>query len=361
MLCPNCRKECASGQKFCTSCGTRLDAVNPAPANQVGQSPASNQNPASGYQSNLGSGFQSNQTSGYQSNPPPFNPAGAPYVNGQAGSGSQPGGRRMLKADEVEYKIYGEDIQFVEIMLDPGETIIAEAGSMMYMDSSIQMDTIFGDGSGKEGNDFMGKLFSAGKRLISGESLFMTSFTNIGNVKRCLSFAAPYPGTVVPFDLGDYGGILICQRDSFLCAAKGISVGIAFQKKIGVGLFGGEGFIMQKLEGDGLAFMHAGGTIVRKDLQPGETLLLDTGCLVAITASVNYDIRFAGNIKTALFGGEGLALATLNGPGTVWLQSLPFSRLADRIYAASKGGGGRREEGSVLGNIGIGNFFGGNG
>jgi len=281
---------------------------------------------------------------------------------GANASGYAPsGGRRMQRADEVEYKIYGEDIQFVEIMLDPGETIIAEAGAMMYMDSSIKMDTIFGDGSGKEGNDLMGKLFSAGKRLITGESLFMTAFTNTSSVKRYVAFAAPYPGTVVPFDLSDYGGMLICQKDSFLCAAKGISVGIAFQRKIGVGLFGGEGFIMQKLEGDGLAFMHAGGAIIKKDLRPGETLLLDTGCLVAMSGSVNYDIQFIGSVKTALFGGEGLALATLTGPGTVWLQSLPFSRLADRIYSARKGGNTRgREESSILGGFGIGNFFGGN-
>lgn len=268
-------------------------------------------------------------------------------------------GAGMRRAHEVEFKIYGEDLQFVEIMLDPGETIVAEAGAMMYMDSVIQMETIFGDGSGKEGKDLMGKLFSAGKRVLTGESLFMTAFTNKGSGKKCVSFAAPYPGKVVPFDLTDVGGMLICQKDSFLCAAKGISVGIAFQKKIGVGLFGGEGFIMQKLEGDGLAFMHAGGTIIKKDLQPGETLKLDTGCLVALTKSVNYDIQFASGIKNALFGGEGLAMATLTGPGTVWLQSLPFSRLADRIYAASKGGGGRsREEGSLLGGIGIGSFFG---
>lgn len=267
---------------------------------------------------------------------------------------------RQRRADEVEFKIHGDDLQFVEIMLDPGETIIAEAGAMMYMDSAIKMETIFGDGSGKEGNDFMGKLFSAGKRVITGESLFMTSFTNSAGGKRCVSFAAPYPGKVVPFDLGDYGGTMICQKDAFLCAAKGVSVGIAFQKKIGVGLFGGEGFIMQKLEGDGLTFMHAGGTIIKKDLQANETIKLDTGCLVAMTKTINYDIQFANNIKTALFGGEGLALATLTGPGSVWLQSLPFSRLADRIYSASKGGGGKRkDEGSILGNIGIGTFFGG--
>lgn len=266
----------------------------------------------------------------------------------------------MRRAHEVEFMIHGEDLQFVEIMLDPGETIVAEAGAMMYMDSAIKMDTIFGDGSGKEGNDLVGKLFSAGKRVMTGESLFMTSFTNTGSGKRCVSFAAPYPGTVVPFDLTEYGGMMICQKDSFLCAAMGVSVDIAFQKKIGAGIFGGEGFIMQKLEGDGLVFMHAGGTIIKKDVQKGETIMLDTGCLVAMTRTVNYDIQFAGNIKNALFGGEGLALATLTGPGSIWLQSLPFSRLADRIYSASKSGGGKSKgEGSVLGNIGIGSLFGG--
>lgn len=268
-------------------------------------------------------------------------------------------GIRMQKAHEVEYTIHGEDLQFVEIMLDPGETIIAEAGAMMYMDSAIKMDTIFGDGSGKEGNDLKSKLFSAGKRMVTGESLFMTAFTNTGTVKKCVSFAAPYPGKVISFDLGDCGGTLICQKDSFLCAAKGISVGIAFQKKIGVGLFGGEGFIMQKLEGDGLAFMHAGGTIIKKELKPGEMIKLDTGCLVAMDQNVNYDIQFAGDIKNALFGGEGLVLATLSGPGSIWLQSLPFSRLADRIHAAGGKQGKGREEGSVLGNMGIGNLFGG--
>jgi uncharacterized protein (TIGR00266 family) len=286
---------------------------------------------------------------------------GAPSQGNSGGFVHQPAaaGIRMQKADEVEYKIHGEDLQFVEIMLDPGETIVAEAGAMMYMDSAIKMDTIFGDGSGKEGNDLKSKLFSAGKRLVTGESLFMTAFTNPGNVKKCVSFAAPYPGKVVPFDLGECGGTMICQKDSFLCAAKGITVGIAFQKKIGVGLFGGEGFIMQKLEGDGLTFMHAGGTIIKKELQPGETIKLDTGCLVAMTQTVNYDIQFAGDIKSALFGGEGLALATLTGPGSIWLQSLPFSRLADRINAASGKQGKGREEGSILGNMGIGNLLGG--
>ncbi len=265
---------------------------------------------------------------------------------------------RMKRADEVEFKIYGEDLQFVEIMLDPGETVVAEAGGMMYMDSEIKMDTIFGDGSGRdEGKGVMDKLLSAGKRMITGESLFMTTFTNSGHEKKCVSFAAPYPGCIIPLDLTEVGGTLIGQKDSFLCAAKGISIGIAFQKKIGVGLFGGEGFIMQKLEGDGLVFMHAGGTIIKKDLAPGETLMLDTGCLVALTKTVNYDVQFSGDVKTALFGGEGLVLATLKGPGTVWLQSLPFSRMADRIISAGRKGGKGKEEGSILGNVGIGNLL----
>jgi len=278
------------------------------------------------------------------------------------GSPALPGGgqpARMKRADEVEFKIYGEDLQFVEIMLDPGETVVAEAGGMMYMDSAIRMDTVFGDGSGRdEGRGMMGKLASAGKRVLTGESLFMTAFTNAAHEKKCVSFAAPYPGQVIPFDLTEVGGTLVCQKDSFLCAAKGISVGIAFQKKIGVGLFGGEGFIMQKLEGDGLAFMHAGGAIIKKELAPGETLKLDTGCLVALTKTVSYDVQFSGDVKTALFGGEGLVLATLTGPGTVWLQSLPFSRMADRIISAGRKGGKGKEEGSVLGNMGIGNIFG---
>lgn len=266
----------------------------------------------------------------------------------------------MQRAHEVEFKVVGEDLQFVEILLDPGETIIAEAGGMMYMDSDIKMEAIFGDGSKSDSHDLKSKLFSAGKRLLTGESLFMTSFTNAGAQKRRVAFAAPYPGRVIPFDLTHYNGTLICQKDAFLCAAKGISIGIAFQKKIGVGLFGGEGFIMQRLEGDGLAFMHAGGMITQMELQSGEKLVLDTGCLVAMTQTVNYDIQFTGNIKTALFGGEGLMLTTLTGPGTVWLQSLPFSRLADRIVSASHAGRSGKEEGSLLGNIGIGNIFGGN-
>ena len=266
----------------------------------------------------------------------------------------------MKKMDEVEFTIYGDDMQFVEIMLDPGEMIISEAGAMMYMDSAIATDTIFGDGSEQSQNSGLGgKLMSAAKRSLAGESLFMNTFKNTAAGKKCVAFAAPFPGKIIPFDLSEYGGVLICQKDAFLCAAHGVSIGIALQKKIGVGLFGGEGFIMQRLDGDGLTFMHAGGTMIRKDLAAGETLKLDTGCLVALTQSVNYDIQFAANLKTALFGGEGLALATLTGPGTVWLQSLPFSRMANTIISASKLGRGNKDEGSVLGGLGVGTFLGG--
>lgn len=266
----------------------------------------------------------------------------------------------MGSAHEVDFKIFGDDIQFVEIELDYGETIVAEPGAMMYMDSNIEMDTVFGDGSEKDkGKGFKGLLATAGKRVLTGENLFSTTFTNRGSGKKVVAFAAPYPGKIIPVNLVEFGGQLICQRDAYLCSAKGISISIAFQKKIGVGFFGGEGFIMQKLEGDGLAFLHAGGTIIKKDLAPGEVLKLDTGCLVALTKNVDYDVQFVGNIKSAVFGGEGLFLATLRGPGSVWLQSLPFSRIADRIYSASKRGGGESKgEGSLLGNIGIGNLFG---
>ena len=266
----------------------------------------------------------------------------------------------MEKAHEVDYKIFGDDIQFVEIGLDYGETIVAEPGAMMFMDSNIEMDTVFGDASGSDKNKGLkGILATAGKRIITGENLFSSTFTNRSNDKKTIAFAAPYPGKIIPVNLMDYGGQIICQRDAYLCSAKGISISIAFQKKIGVGFFGGEGFIMQKLLGDGLAFLHAGGTIIKKELGHGEMLKLDTGCLVAITNTIDYDVQFAGNVKSALFGGEGLFLATLKGPGTVWLQSLPFSRMADRIFAASKHGGGESKgEGSLLGNIGIGTFFG---
>ncbi len=256
------------------------------------------------------------------------------------------------KAHEIDYRVFGDDLQFVEIELDPGETVVAEAGAMMYMENGIEMEAKFGDGS-SESQGFMGKILSAGKRLLTGESLFMTHFTNRGSGKKKVAFGAPYPGKIVPVDLKEVGGTLLCQKDAFLCCAKGISVGIAFQKKIGVGLFGGEGFIMEKLEGDGLVFMHAGGTIIEKTLSAGQQFKVDTGCIVAYQPTVNYDVQFTGSIKTSLFGGEGLFLATLTGPGRIWLQSLPFSRLADRIYsAAPQTGGNRVGEGSILGSLG---------
>ena len=253
---------------------------------------------------------------------------------------------------DIDYKIHGDDMQFVEIELDPAEAVVAEAGSMMFMDDSIAMETIFGDGS-KQNSGFMGALLGAGKRLLTGESLFMTVFQNQGAGKRRVAFGAPYPGKIVPVNLSEIGGELIAQKDAFLCAAKGVSVGIAFQKRIGAGLFGGEGFIMERLTGDGLAFIHAGGTLYERTLAPGEVLRVDTGCIVGFQPTVDYDIQFVGGIKTALFGGEGLFFATLRGPGRIWLQSLPFSRLADRIIAAAPRAGGRgREEGSVLGGLG---------
>jgi uncharacterized protein (TIGR00266 family) len=254
-------------------------------------------------------------------------------------------------AHEIDFKVYGEELQFIEVELDPGESAVAEAGAMMYMTPGIEMNTLFGDGSTSSASGgLMDKLMGAGKRLLTGESLFMTVFTNMGSGKQQVAFAAPYAGHIIPMDLSTLGGSLICQKDSFLCAARGVSIGIAFQRKIGVGLFGGEGFIMQRLEGDGLCFVHAGGTIHTFDLQPGQTLRVDTGCLVALQPSVNYDIQYIGKIRSALFSGEGFFYATLTGPGKVWLQSLPLSRLADRIYRAIPSlGGGRKEEGSIFG------------
>ncbi len=262
----------------------------------------------------------------------------------------------MIKNHEIDYCIFGEEMQCVEIELDPNETVVAEPGSFMMMEDDIKMETIFGDGSQQQGG-FMNKLFNAGKRMLVGESLFMTAYTNLGVQKRRATFASPYPGKIVPMDLQKLGGKLICQKDAFLCAAKGVAVGIEFQKKLGTGLFGGEGFIMEKLEGDGLAFVHAGGHIIQKDLQAYERLRIDTGCIVAFTQNVDYDIEFVGGIKNTFFGGEGVFFASLKGPGTVWLQSLPISRLAGRIlqYGTYK----RREEGSILG--GIGNLFDGDG
>lgn len=256
------------------------------------------------------------------------------------------------RAHEVDYEIIGNEMQFVEVELDPGEGAVAEAGAMMFMTSGIQMNTIFGDGSGRGGSSFMDKLLGAGKRVLTGESLFITEFMNQGSGKQRVAFAAPYPGKILPVDLYRMGGRLICQKDAFLCAAKGVAISIAFQRRIGVGLFGGEGFIMQSLEGDGLAFLHAGGTIVEKELGPGDQLRVDTGCLVALEPSVDYDIQLVGGIKSVVFGGEGFFFASLTGPGKVWLQSLPFSRLAGRIYqAAPQTGRGGKGEGSILGGV----------
>jgi len=268
-------------------------------------------------------------------------------------------------AHDIDFRIEGNEMQFVEVELDPGESAVAEAGTFMYMTPGIDMETVFGDGSQQQqgGSGIMGALLGAGKRILTGESLFMTVFTNKGAGKQQVAFAAPYAGKILPMDLKALGGQLICQKDSFLCAARGVSVGIAFQKKIGVGLFGGEGFIMQRLQGDGLCFVHAGGTIHTLELAAGQTLRVDTGCLVALQPTVNYDIQFVGKVKTALFGGEGIFFATLTGPGKVWLQSLPLSRLADRIYkAAPQNSRGRKEEGSVLdAAFGLGNLLDGDG
>src|ERR1700754_757957 len=261
----------------------------------------------------------------------------------------------MRNDHEIDYKIYGEELQFVEIELDPNETAIAESGAFMMMDDNIVMQSIFGDGSQQQGNGLLGKLFSAGKRLLVGESLFMTAFTNTGQGKRKVSFAAPYTGKVIPLDLQQLGGTVIAQKDAFLCAAKGVSVGIAFQRRLGTGIFGGEGFIMEKLEGDGLAFVHAGGYIIEKELKPGEILKVDTGCVVAYQPSVDFDIEFIRGIRNWMFGGEGLFFALMRGPGKIWLQSLPISRLASRIFQYAPQRGGRREEGSILG--GLGNLF----
>ena len=261
-------------------------------------------------------------------------------------------------SDEVDYKIVGSEMQFVEIELDPGESAVAEAGAMMYKDVAVQMDTLFGDGSKASAQGgFMDKLLGAGKRLLTGESLFITVFTHRGQGKAHVAFGAPYPGNIIPVKLTDVGGMLICQKDSFLCAARGVSIGIYFQRKIMTGLFGGEGFIMEKLEGTGMVFMHAGGTIVERVLQPGEVLHVDTGCVVAFEPSVQFDVKQAGNIKTALFGGEGLFFAELRGPGRLWLQSLPFSRLAGRMLQAAPQRGGSKGEGSIVPNLG--GFFGG--
>lgn len=255
-----------------------------------------------------------------------------------------------MKSHEVDYQIFGDDLQFVQVELDPQETVIAEAGTMMYMDDGIEFETKMGDGSEPD-QGFMGKLFSVGKRALTGESIFMTHFTNRGQGKKHVAFAAPYPGKIVPLDLENINGSLICQKDAFLCAALGTKISIEFRKKLGTGLFGGEGFILQKLTGDGNAFIHAGGTIIERRLN-NEKILVDTGCIVAFESTVDYDIERAGNLKSMFFGGEGLFLATLQGSGRVWLQSLPFSRLADRIIAAAPNTGGKNQgEGSIIGGL----------
>jgi uncharacterized protein (TIGR00266 family) len=256
-----------------------------------------------------------------------------------------------MAMDVIDYTVHGDDMQYVDIVLDPGEAVVAEAGGLMYMEAGIEMDTIFGDGSAQQGGLF-GKLLGAGKRLLTGESLFMTVYENKAAQRRTLAFAAPYPGKIVPIDLQKLGGEFHVQKDSFLCGAKGVAIGIALQRKIGTGFFGGEGFIMQKLEGDGLAFAHAGGTLMERELAPGEQLRIDTGCVVGYQPSVGFDVQYVGKLKTALFGGEGLFFAVLTGPGKIILQSLPFSRLAGRIFAAAPQRGGGKDEGSVLGGLG---------
>jgi len=259
-----------------------------------------------------------------------------------------------MQSHEVDYEIFGDGMQIVEVELDPGEKVIAEAGAMNYLEDGIGFESRMGDGAAPSGG-IMSSLMNVGKRVLTGESIFLTHFTNNGQGKKRVAFAAPYPGKIIAVDMAEMGGELICQKDAFLCAAFGTTTGIAFQKKLGAGFFGGEGFILQRLNGDGMAFIHIGGTVIRRELQAGETLRVDTGCLAAMTSGVEYDIERAGNLKSMVFGGEGIFLATLRGPGTVYLQSLPFSRLADRILRAA-GPGGSKGEGSVLG--GLGDMFG---
>ncbi|HEY4312130.1 MAG TPA: TIGR00266 family protein [Pirellulales bacterium] len=266
------------------------------------------------------------------------------------GAGAPPAPPVHRRSDEIDYEIFGQEMQYVEVTLDPGETVIAEPGAMMYMTAGIQMETLFGDPSNQGG--FWSKVVTAGKRALTGESLFITTFSNGASQREHVAFAAPYPGKILPLHLDQLGGELICQKESFICAARGVQINIAFQKRFGVGLFGGEGFIMQRLLGDGIAMVHAGGTLMRRTLGAGEQLRVDTGCLVALAPSVDYDIQFIGGVKNTLFGGEGLFFVTLTGPGDIWLQSLPFSRLAGRILAAAPERGGGRDEGSVLGGLG---------
>lgn len=311
-FCVNCGNQLPDGSKFCGNCGSPQGAAPAAPVRQAApvQQPAYQQAPVQ-------------QAAPTQTLPPNM---------------LQKNGITFTIADVIDYEIFGDDMQLVEIELDPGESVIAEAGAMNYMDSCIQMETIFGDGSGADANKGLGgKLLSAGKRALTGEGLFMTVFQNSDPVKKAkVAFASPYPGKIIPVDLDTFDRTLICQKSAFLCAAKGVNVGIHLQKKLGAGLFGGEGFIMQRLTGDGIVFLNAGGTIIKKTLGPGEMIKLDTGCLVAMSETVDYDVALQNNIKNGLLGGEGLFLATLTGPGEVWMQSLPFSRMADEILKASR-------------------------
>jgi uncharacterized protein (TIGR00266 family) len=312
----------------------RPAAFPPPPTRGQGQSQSQQQSSGGGGWGVPATSYQ--QSPGYQSGPGP-----------QAGLGYQ---SSRPRADEIDYKVFGEEMQYVEVTLDPGEVAIAEPGGMMYMEPGIVMQTVFGDPSAQQQQGFLGKLMTAGKRMLTGESLFMSTFANQGQSRQIVAFAAPYPGKIIPVHLDREGGELICQKDSFLAAARGIQISIAFQKKIGVALFGGEGFIMQRLTGDGVALLHAGGTIMKRTLRHGETLRVDTGCIVAMHKTIHYDIQMTGGFKNSLFGGEGLFLATVTGPGDVWLQSLPFARLAGRVLANASGGG--KDEGSVLGKLG---------
>ena len=295
-FCMNCGNQLPDGSRFCGNCGAQQGAPMAAAPVQQGQQPILGPNQM------------------------------------------QKNGIIFTRADVIDYEIFGDDMQLVEIELDPGESVLAEAGAMNYMDSRIKMETIFGDGSGADaGKGLGGKLLSAGKRALTGEGLFMTVFQNTDPVNKVkVAFASPYPGKIIPVDLDTFNQTLICQKSAFLCAAKGVNVGIHLQKKLGAGLFGGEGFIMQRLTGDGIVFLNAGGTIIKKTLQAGEMLKIDTGCLVAMSETVDYDVAFQTDIKSGFLGGEGLFLATLTGPGEVWLQSLPFSRMADEIIKASR-------------------------
>ena len=309
-FCVNCGNQLPDGSKFCGNCGS-----------PQGAAPVRSAAPA--YQQAQPQQVPVQQAAPVQTLPPNM---------------MQKNGITFTLADVIDYEIFGDDMQLVEIELDPGESVIAEAGAMNYMDACIQMETIFGDGSGADVNKGLGgKLMSAGKRALTGEGLFMTVFKNADPVKKAkIAFASPYPGKVIPVDLDTFDRTLICQKSAFLCAAKGVNIGIHLQKKLGAGLFGGEGFIMQRLTGDGMVFLNAGGTIIKKTLAEGEMIKLDTGCLVAMSETVNYDVAMQNNIKNGLLGGEGLFLATLTGPGEVWMQSLPFSRMADEIIKASR-------------------------